>query len=346
MKLDVERALRGEPVEAREGARLYVISRTLRRYRWAAAAVGGGDRFPSRGIGRGGVAGRESRAGTRRGAARRGARGSGALQLDRPVSSGDQRSGLETSTAKGMIDLSAQRVLKEYRDQPQLAGQVVLTLADLYGALEDANGAASLLEGFLAEADSKADPSRSRTRAKNWPTWSCCAGMRIARRNCWSRPKLSGAHSPRAISRRKASKGWPSERALQRARGDLDGSIATTRDAIAQRIALSGHDNRETAVLFNSLAITLGTVNRRARSAQGVLRNHRHLSRAGLGRRHRCTDHRGQYRDAGNARGSFARGRTPAEEFRGAGAGAGGRLRRGCRRDELLRPDSLGHQPQ
>jgi tetratricopeptide (TPR) repeat protein len=49
---------------------------------------------------------------------------------------------------------------------------------------------------------------------------------------------------------------------LKRTQGDIEGAIATTRDAIAQRIALSGHDNRETAVLFNSLAITLGTVNR------------------------------------------------------------------------------------
>ncbi len=49
---------------------------------------------------------------------------------------------------------------------------------------------------------------------------------------------------------------------VQRARGDIDGSIATTREAIAQRIALSGHDNRETALLFNSLAIALATVNR------------------------------------------------------------------------------------
>jgi hypothetical protein len=49
---------------------------------------------------------------------------------------------------------------------------------------------------------------------------------------------------------------------LQRARGDTEGAIVTIRDAIAQRIALSGHDNRETAVLFNSLAISLGTVNR------------------------------------------------------------------------------------
>jgi hypothetical protein len=49
---------------------------------------------------------------------------------------------------------------------------------------------------------------------------------------------------------------------LQRTRGDLDGAVATTRKAITQRIALSGHDHRETAILFNSLAISLAAANR------------------------------------------------------------------------------------
>ena len=48
---------------------------------------------------------------------------------------------------------------------------------------------------------------------------------------------------------------------LLRTRGDLDGAIATTREAIRQRIALSGHDHRETAILYNSLAITLAAAN-------------------------------------------------------------------------------------
>ncbi len=35
LRQDVLRAQAGEPVEAREGARLYVFGRMLRRYRWA-----------------------------------------------------------------------------------------------------------------------------------------------------------------------------------------------------------------------------------------------------------------------------------------------------------------------
>jgi len=70
----------------------------------------------------------------------------------------DQGQGTQPATAKSMIDSSALRVLREYRDRPQLAGQLVLTLADLYGALEDVAGAGSLLEGFVSQAGPDADP--------------------------------------------------------------------------------------------------------------------------------------------------------------------------------------------
>ena len=66
-----------------------------------------------------------------------------------------------------MIDSSAQRVLRDYHDQPQLAGQrLVLTLADLYGALEDVAGADTLLEGFVADANPRTNPRRWPMRAK------------------------------------------------------------------------------------------------------------------------------------------------------------------------------------
>jgi hypothetical protein len=49
---------------------------------------------------------------------------------------------------------------------------------------------------------------------------------------------------------------------VQRGRGDLAGAVATERAAIPQRIALSGRVHRETALLYNSLAITLTAANR------------------------------------------------------------------------------------
>jgi predicted Ser/Thr protein kinase len=261
IKLDVERCVRGEPVQAREGARLYVISRTLRRYRWAATAVAAV--IVSLAVGLGVAAWQAQKAAAERDAARRDAAREEAVRysLTGLFHSAITDQGSKATTAKGMIDSSAQRVLKEYHDQPLLEGQIVLTLADLYAALEDVNGSASLLEGYLAETNANADPlAVADARQK-------LAGMELLRGHADRAEQLLQQAETfwRATPRRYAEErleGLAIRSRLQRAHGDLEGSIATTRDAIAQRIALSGHDNRETAVLFNSLAIALGTVNR------------------------------------------------------------------------------------
>jgi len=261
IRLDVERARRGEPVEAREGARLYVISRTLRRFRWAAAAVAAVIVSLAAGLGVAAWQGQkaaEERDVARRDAAREEAVRYNLTGLFRAAIS-DQ--GSKSTTAKGMIDSSAQRVLKEYRDQPLLAGQVVLTLADLYGALEDANGAASLLDGFLAEADSKADPFAIADARQKLAAIELLRGHADRAETLLGQAETFWRASPRQYAEERLE-GMATRARLQRARGDIDGAIATTRDAIAQRVTLSGHDNRETAVLYNSLAITLGTVNR------------------------------------------------------------------------------------
>jgi predicted Ser/Thr protein kinase len=261
IKLDVERAQRGEPVAAREGAHLYIVSRTLRRYRWAAAAVGAV--IVSLAVGLGIAAWQAEKAAHERDAARRDAAREEAVRysltgLFRQAIS-DQ--GSKSTTAKGMIDSSAQRVLKQYRDQPQLGGQIVLTLADLYGALEDANGAASLLEGFLADADSKADPFVIADARQKLANIELLRGHADRADQLLSQAESFWRDSPKLYAEERLE-GLGTRARLQRTRGDSEGAIATMRDAIAQRIALSGHDNRETAILFNSLAITLGTLNR------------------------------------------------------------------------------------
>ena len=261
IKLDVERAMRGEPVEAREGARLYVISRVLRRHRWAAAAVTAV--IVSLAVGLGVAAWQGRKAAEERDAARRDAAREEAVRYNLTglfrAAISDQ--GSKSTTAKDMIDSSAQRVLKEYRDQPQLAGQIVLTLADLYGALEDVNGSAALLEGFLAEADSKADPFAVADARQKLASLELMRGHVDRAAQLLPQAETFWQGSPRRFAEERLE-GMAIRSRLQRARGDIDGSIATIRDAIAQRIALSGHDNRETALLFNSLAIALGTVNR------------------------------------------------------------------------------------
>jgi predicted Ser/Thr protein kinase len=261
MKRDIEHARRGEPIAAREGARLYTFGRLVRRYRWAAVSTAAV--IVALALGLGAAAWQAHRAALERDVARRDAAREEALRyhltgLFRNAIAG--HSG-DTPTAKSMLDQSARRVLREYRDQPQLAGQVVLTLADLYDALEDVQGSAALLEGFLAESGPDADPfAVADARQK-------LAGIELMRGHVEQSGKLldqaeaywARAAQPHAEER---LEGLGIRARWLRARGDLDGSIATTRSAIAERIALSGHDHRETATLYNSLAISLGAANR------------------------------------------------------------------------------------
>ncbi|HEY4215263.1 MAG TPA: serine/threonine-protein kinase [Steroidobacteraceae bacterium] len=260
LKLDVERFLRNDPVEARSGARLYVLGRLLRRYRLAAAGLAIVLLSLAVGIG---VAGFQARrAALERDIARRDAAREEAVRysLTRLFRAAITDQGDKPATARNMIDSSAQRVLSEYRDQPRLAGQLVLTLADLYGALEDVEGAGSLLEGFLADAVS-ADPAVIADARQK------LANIEFLRGNVPHSSELLGqaerfwATAPQAY-REERLEGLGIRAKIQRAQGDLEGAIRASRSAIAERIALSGKDNRETAVLYNSLAITLMSANR------------------------------------------------------------------------------------
>jgi tetratricopeptide (TPR) repeat protein len=260
LELDIAKAMSGEPVEARAGARLYVVGRVLRRYRWAAAAASAV--FISLAAGLGAAAWQAEKVSIERDSARRDAAREEAVRysLTSLFHSAISDQGTQATTAKGMIDGSAKRVLREYQDQPQLAGQLVLTLADLYGALEDVNGAAALLQGYVDDANPHADPvSRADARQK-LANIELLRGHTDRAAQLLDQAEAFWAKSPTLYLEERLEELTVRAR-LQRTRGDLDGAIATQREAIAQRVALSGHDHRETAVLYNSLAISLAVGN-------------------------------------------------------------------------------------
>jgi predicted Ser/Thr protein kinase len=261
LKEDCQRVLRGEPVAAREGARLYVLGRLLRRYRWGAAAAAA--IFLSLAGGLGLAAWQAHRAAEERDIARRDASREEAVRFEmtRLFRTAIADHGTQPTTAKNMIDSSAQRVLREYQDQPQLAGQIVLTLADLYGALEDVAGADTLLEGFVAEANPKADPAALADARQKLANIELLRGHADRAGQLLDQADAFWATSPRPYLEERLE-GLLVRARLQRARGDIDGAIAATRKAVIERIALSGHDHRETAILYNSLAISLTAANR------------------------------------------------------------------------------------
>ncbi len=267
MQLDVDRSQRAEPVEAREGARLYTVGRVVRRYRWAAAAVAA--IIVSLSVGLGVAAWQAQKAAVERDAARRDAAREEAVRfsLTRMFHAAIADQNGKATTAKGMIDGSAQRVLREYRDQPQLAGEIVLTLADLYAALEDVSGAAALLEGFINEADPRVDPVALADARQKLASMDLQQGHADLAAKLLDQSEAFWRSKPNAYAEERLE-GMAVRARLQRVQGDLAASIETTRDAITQRIALSGRNHRETAVLYNSLAIGLAAAGRMPEATQ------------------------------------------------------------------------------
>jgi non-specific serine/threonine protein kinase/serine/threonine-protein kinase len=261
LKLDVERAVRGEAVTARSGARMYQFGRFLRRYRWAAGAVVAV--VLSLAIGLGAAAWQARRAQIERDAARRDAAREVAVryQLTRLFRTAIEDRGANHPSAKAMIDGSAQRVLREYQDDPRLSGEIVNSLADLYGMLEDVQGGAALLDAFLKEANPELDAVDVADAQQKF------AGLELARGRVQHAGELLTqaerfwASAPSQYAEERLE-GLGIRARERRAAGDLDGAINTMRSAIPQRIALSGREHRETAVLYNSYAIILTAAHR------------------------------------------------------------------------------------
>jgi eukaryotic-like serine/threonine-protein kinase len=261
LKQDIERYLRGDPVQAREGARWYVFGRLLRQYRWFAIGIAG--IVISLAVGLGLAAWQAKQAALQRDAARREAAREEAVRYDltrmfRSAIS-DTANGAPP-TAKSMIDASAQRVLQEYRDKPEVGGPLVLTLADLYGALEDVAGAGALLEGFVSQAGPQTDPAVLADARQKLANIELLQGHLDRAGELLTQAQGYWASAPHANAEEQLE-GLKIQAQLQRSRGDFEGAANTARAAITQRIALSGHDHRETAILFNSLALSLTNAN-------------------------------------------------------------------------------------
>jgi eukaryotic-like serine/threonine-protein kinase len=261
LRLDVERTLRGDPVAARDGTRLYVIGRFLRRHRRTAAAavmavlsLTGGLVVATWQAHRAGVERDFARASLAREEAVRYAI-TGLFSKAITPHDGD------TPTAKAMLDASAQRVLEEYRSQAQLAGPIVITLADLYDALEDPQGAAKLLDGYLSLNGAARDPAIQADARQKLANIELLRGDVPHAAMLLDQATTFWMQDP-TRHKEERLEGLGVRARLQRAQGDLAGAIATQREAIAERTALSGHDHRETAILYNSLAISLTAADR------------------------------------------------------------------------------------
>lgn len=260
-KLDIARVLNSEPVAAREGARLYRVGHFLRRHRWSLAAVAA--LFISLAGGLGATAWQARRAAIQRDVARRDLAREEALRYEltsmfRKVLA---ENGEHPLNAKGMLDASAQQLLSAYRERPKLTGPLVITLADLYEALEDAQGGAALLESYLAQAGPDADPASVADARQKLANLELLRGNVERASALLEQAQEYWAQVPNRYDEERLE-GLAIRARVQRNRGDLGGAIATEQEAIRERTAISGRVHRETAVLYNSHAITLTAANR------------------------------------------------------------------------------------
>jgi non-specific serine/threonine protein kinase/serine/threonine-protein kinase len=258
LKLEIERMLNGEPIDARKGVPLYVVGRLLRRYRWAVSAVA--LVLIAAVIG---LSWQAHQVRLERDMARREGSREEAVRfnLTRLFHAAIADPATLPLSANKLIGGGAQHSLHESRDRPEIAGQMVLAPADIYGALEDVTGAASLLEGFVGQSNSRIEPAALADARQKLADIELLRGQLDYAGQLLDQADTFWSSSPRPYLEERLA-GLVVRARLQRARGDLDASIATTREAIVQRISLSGHDHRETALLYNALAISLAIANR------------------------------------------------------------------------------------
>jgi non-specific serine/threonine protein kinase/serine/threonine-protein kinase len=113
-----------------------------------------------------------------------------------------------------------------------------------------------LLEGFLSEADPRIDPANIADARQKFANFELARGNVKHAGELLAQSEAYWASVPTQYAEERLE-GLGLRARERRASGDLDGAITTMRDAIAQRVALSGREHRETAVLYNSYAIIL-----------------------------------------------------------------------------------------
>ncbi|HUH89555.1 MAG TPA: serine/threonine-protein kinase [Lysobacter sp.] len=247
---DLRAHLEQRPVKARNATFGYLLARRLQRHRTAFALAGA--LFASLAIGLVALTLQTRETAMERDNARREAARNDAVRqyLSLMFRSASERQANDEVSARDVLNEAAQRIHEQFADDPDSRADISLSLAELYFQLNDYTGARPLLEQLLDEGkDVRAD-----VRAM--------AMHDLAQVNFRENHKADAAellHQAQAY--------WMQEpgfepqlldsRLLQaqieQAQGDPQRALATLKEALPLRIALSGRENRDTAVLINNL---------------------------------------------------------------------------------------------
>ncbi|MGH8311575.1 MAG: tetratricopeptide repeat protein, partial [Steroidobacteraceae bacterium] len=134
LKLDIERSLQGDPVAARGDARLYVLGRFVRRYRWAVTAVAALIATLSIGIAAAMWQAERANREAQRATATRDFLLSVFRESD-PRIARDRPPG--EITAKELLDASVDRIEKEFASDPETQLTLLALASEIYGYWAD-----------------------------------------------------------------------------------------------------------------------------------------------------------------------------------------------------------------
>jgi len=249
---DIKRHLRREPVLARGDTRGYRFRRFVSRHKIGVAAAAAVVVAISAGIG--GVLWQAHKTALERDQVLAEIRRTDAVKnyLLFMFRTAGENQGEEPTTAKQVLDQSAKNLAEQYRDQPQTRAEIVEALGALYLYMNDAEGAAPLLRGYL-----KSDDVTPAARAQ---VSGLLAQAELQLGNkAEARRLLDAAQSfwnKNPEQNRKSLVEFRLTQALvEKEESGLPASIRTLQLALLEHDDYYGRNAIETAVLLNSLGI-------------------------------------------------------------------------------------------
>jgi eukaryotic-like serine/threonine-protein kinase len=249
---DIKRHLRREPVDARGDSRAYRYRRFISRHKIAVAAAVAVCMAISVGVA--GVLWQAHKTALERDQVLAEMRRTEAVKnyLLLMFRTAGENQGNETTTAKDVLDQSAKHLSEQYRDQPQTRAEIVQALGALYLYMNDADGAAPLLENYLKSADTtpaaRAEASSMLAEAELLRGNTAQARRMLdAAQSYWN--KNPAQHQKSLVEIRQT------QARIEKEESGLPTSIRTMQMALLEHDAYYGRNSSETANLLNSLGI-------------------------------------------------------------------------------------------
>lgn len=262
---DLDRALAGKAVGVRRSERGYVAARFLHQYRWPAIAASALVVSLAAGLGVSMWQTQEARA-ERQVALRQQERLEAVQQylyfmLRDAADAGDGTN----SSAREILETAAQQVIDLFAADPERGAPIMHALAELYLYLGDYEAAGPLLVR-VADAEETEPVVRASANYDLAQYYLRTSNVDAAD------DRLALAHgfwnTDPVMWRRRLVDSRLVEARILRDRGDIDAGIALLNAHLAQRVALSGRDHRETGVYYNELGVLFNAAGRRDEAAR------------------------------------------------------------------------------